>query len=169
VNALDLLSQAEALGASVRAEGNELVLKCRTRLPDELIDDFRRNKADVLAVLSALNSDDAAAHPTACRGCARVIPAGTTLCLDCGSARSPLIKFAVQLSNISKERTLRGQVLVGLDKLHYPRLRLPTGDTVGPGLVAWCPILRDASTSELTALLELVNTQHSAEMGGERK
>ena len=157
MNALDLLSRAEALGASVKAEGNELVLRSRTNLPAELLDDLRRNKADVLAVLIALNAADPAIHPTACRGCARVIPAGTTLCVECGSARSPLVRHAVELSTLAKERTLRGLALVALDKLRYPRLRLPTGETVGPGLISWCPVLRAASASTLTAVLQLAS------------
>jgi RNA polymerase subunit RPABC4/transcription elongation factor Spt4 len=169
VNALDLLAQAEALGASVKAEGNELILRSRINLPEELIDELRRNKAGVLAALHALSEDDPAVHLTACRGCSRVIPAGTTLCVQCGSARSPLVRFAVELSELADERTLRGQVLVALDKLHYPRLRLPSGETTGPGLVAWCPVLRDANASVLKALLILVNQRGVGRSGGDRQ
>ena len=127
---------------------------------------MRKNKQDILAVLHSLSDDDTLTHPTACRGCARVIPAGTTLCIQCGSARSQLVRFAVELSALAEEQTLRGQALVALDRAHYPRLRLPGGLTVGPGLTDWCPVLRDADSPTLEAIIQLVRKNRQAASDG---
>jgi hypothetical protein len=91
--------------------------------------------------------------PVACRGCAAVIRAGTTLCQDCGSKKSPLVRLAVELSSLAQERSSRGRALVALDRRRYPRLRLRDGRRVGPGLLAWGPVLREMDSDELEHLL----------------
>ena len=153
MKALELLARAESMGASIRVDGSDLVLSCRETLPDEFIEELRRYKSDVLAALNA--SDDPAGHPTTCRGCTTMIQSGTTLCTACGSARSPLVRYAVELAALAQERTLRGRALLALDKRGYPRLQLSDDQTGGPGLVRWCAVLRDAETPTLEAIVRM--------------
>jgi hypothetical protein len=94
-------------------------------------------------------------NPVTCRGCGVVIPSGTTLCVGCGAARSPLVRYAVELSELANERTLRGRALVALDRRRYPQLQLAKGRRVGPGLVSWCPVLRAADAKTLRRIIEL--------------
>jgi hypothetical protein len=152
MTAEELLTRAEVLGVSVQADGSELVLRYQGGLPADLVAELRAHKAEVLALLVGKVND----CPVACRGCAALIPAGTTLCVDCGSARSPLVQYAIELYALSEERSLRGQALVALDKRRYPRLRLRDGRTVGPGLLAWCPVLREGNLDTFRSILMLV-------------
>ncbi len=55
-----------------------------------------------------------------------------------------------------QEAVLRGRALCALDHRRYPRLRLPDGRVVGPGLFAWAPVLREAGVDELNAIVALV-------------
>ena len=59
----------------------------------------------------------------------------------------------------SEEQQLRGQVLVELDKRHYPLLDFG-GLRIGPGLEAWGPVLRDLSEPELQALLNRLSRRN---------
>ncbi len=161
MNASELLSRAGALGVSVRADGGELVLRYRGSLPDDLVNQLRQYKSELLMLLSHQEEAGAGADSVACRGCAAIIPAGTTLCIECGSAHSPLIKFAIQLGDLARQRTLRGRALVVLDGRRYPKLRLRDGRTVGPGLLPWCPVLREADTETLQNIVELAEQVQS--------
>ena len=159
MNAIDVLAQAEAQGISVGADGADLVLRYDAELPEDLVRGLRRHKAEVMAFLCA--PDDRDNDPVACRGCAAVIPVGTTLCIECGSKRSPLVRYALELSALAEERTLRGLTLTALDRRRYPRLRLPDGRSVGPGLIGWCPTLRDADAETLRSILRLTGRTNS--------
>jgi hypothetical protein len=101
-----------------------------------------------------LTNQDINDDPVACRGCAEVIPTGTTLCAKCGSAGSPLVQYALKLSELTRQRTLRGRALVALDRRGYPKLRLSNGRGAGPGLLSWCPILQEADASMLKDIIE---------------
>jgi hypothetical protein len=153
MTAQELLSKAEVLGVSVKADGSELVLRYQGGLPDDLVEELRAHKAEVLAFLAREFDDDEA---VACRGCACAIPSGTTLCEDCGSARSLLVRYALELSALTEQRSLRGRALAALDRSGYPGLRLPHGRRVGPGLLAWCPVLREGNPRTLRSILKLV-------------
>jgi hypothetical protein len=154
MTAQELLNRAEVLGVSVQADGSELALRYQGGLPAGLVDELRTHKADVLAFLAGEVDDGV----VACRGCAVPVRAGTTLCAGCGSARSPLIHHALELCALSEERSLRGRALAALDKRRYPRLRLRRGRAVGPGLLAWCPVLRDGNVHTFRRILELVDS-----------
>jgi hypothetical protein len=120
-----------------------------------LRDLIRKHKSLLLTHLDSNN--------VACCSCAAAIPAGTTLCTSCGSKRSPLIPYAIELGTLTEERTLRGAALVALDRRHFPRLVLAGGQSVGPGLLAWCPVLRDLDTTGLRALVALIDeSKHHA-------
>jgi TubC N-terminal docking domain len=161
MTAEELLTRAEVLGVSVQADGSELVLRYRGGLPADLVDELRAHKAEVLAFLVG-DIDDS---PVACRGCAAAIPAGTTLCVECGSARSPLVRYALELCMLSEERSLRGRTLSALDKVQYPKLRLRDGRTVGPGLLAWCPVLREGNSRTLRSILKLLQREGEGAAG----
>ena len=45
--------------------------------------------------------------------------------------------------------------MAALDKRRYPRLRLSDALSVGPGLIAWCPVLRDADSKTLKRIIVL--------------
>jgi TubC N-terminal docking domain len=152
MKAEQLVTRAEALGVSLSADGAELVLRHQGSLPRELVDELRAHKTEVLAFLEGEVDDS----PAVCRGCAALIPAGTTLCVECGSARSPLVHYALELCALSEERSLRGRALAALDKVRYPKLRLHDGRIVGPGLLAWCPVLREGNTETFRNILKLV-------------
>ena len=153
----ELLSKAQARGVSVEADGPDLVLRSEAGVPEELVEEMRRSKADLLRLLIAEQEvDDYANDPIACRGCAEVIPGGTTLCVACASSHSPLVRYALELSALTEERTLRGRALGALDRRRYPKLVLPGGSTVGPGLLAWCPVLREGNAATFRAVLKLV-------------
>ncbi len=123
-------------------------------LTEELRSLIREHKAELICFLQ--QRDDFTDDPVACRGCAAVIPAGTTLCAQCGSARSPLVRFAVELSLEAERRTLRGRALIALDHRGFPKVRLADGSSAGPGLLSWCPVLREMGSDQLQALLRQV-------------
>jgi hypothetical protein len=91
----------------------------------------------------------------ACRGCGSDIPMGRTLCCACSVANSPLVQNAVALSELSREPSLRGRALVALDHRRYPRLQLSRTRSAGPGLIAWCPVLRAGDARTLRRIIEL--------------
>jgi hypothetical protein len=159
VKAKELLTRAEALGISVHVEGQDLVLRRDGGLPAGLLKEMRRHKPEVVAFLGTI----ASGGDVTCRGCAASIPVGTTLCAACGRATSPLVRFAVELGDLTRERSLRGQALCALDQRRYPRLDLSDGRKVGPGLLAWCPVLREAGSSQLREIVGLA--QASGEGG----
>jgi len=156
MNAAELLSRIEALGVSVKVDAGDLILRFDVEPPGELVQELREHKAEVLSYLNQSREQNLDDDPVSCRGCATLIPAGTTLCVECGSARSPLVRYAVQLGGLAEERTLRGRALLALDKRRYPKLKLPDGRTVGPGLLAWCPILRDGNAASFRDILKLI-------------
>jgi hypothetical protein len=152
MNAADLLAKAKAIGATVAADGGDLVLRSRVAIPEDLISDLRAHKAEVLALLVR---EDATRQSTTCRGCGVVILAGRTLCTNCGSAASPLFRYALELCSLVEQRTLRGRALIALDRRRYPQVRLSGGEKVGPGLISWCPVLRDAKPEKLREIIAL--------------
>jgi len=58
--------------------------------------------------------------------------------------------------SLAYERHRRASALVALDRRRYPRLRLSDGRTVGPGLLAWAPVLREMDAPTLDVLLRLI-------------
>lgn len=156
---VEIIVRVHEHGGELTPDGDLLRYRGPT-LTDELRTLIREHKPGLLAHL-AVPIADPYDDPVACRGCATVIPAGTTLCIDCGSARSPLVRYAVQLVSETEHRTPRGQALVALDRRRYPKIDLDDGRTVGPGLVAWCPVLREMGTGELRELIRLVKQTDS--------
>jgi hypothetical protein len=151
MTAEEVLTRAQALGVTVSVDGPDLVVRCEAGLPTDLVEELRQHKSELLFLLANDPDDD----PVCCRGCAEVIPAGTTLCVECGSARSPLVRYAVELSALAAEKTLRGQALVALDRRRYPKLTLSGGHSIGPGLIAWAAVLRDAKAPTLRRIIAL--------------
>ena len=151
MNAAELLTRADTLGIALLPDGADLVVRFEQEPPKDFVEALRVNKPAVLALLARDISDD----PVACRGCAAVIPAGTTLCTECGAARSPLVKMALEMVALTNERSLRGRALALLDRRNYPRLTLSDKRVVGPGLLAWCPVLREAGAGELAGIIRV--------------
>ncbi|MPZ47891.1 MAG: hypothetical protein GEU75_00995 [Dehalococcoidia bacterium] len=165
-NIAEIIARVQAHGGELTplADGN---IRYRgAPLTNELRTLLHENKAPLIEALGhqddkreAVESDLSSHDPVACRGCAALIPAGTTLCADCGSKHSPLIRYALELSAVSEERTLRGRTLIALDLRRYPRLELPDGQLVGPGLIAWAPVLREANKYTLQAILRVATRE----------
>jgi hypothetical protein len=117
---------------------------------DELNETNEVNSADLLTT-----SDAQVSESSTCRGCAAIVPNGKTVCATCSHADSPLVQNAVELSELAQEASLRGRALVALDRKRYPRLQLSKERRVGPGLIAWCPVLRAADPRTLKRIIEL--------------
>ena len=149
------------LGVTLHADGADLVLRYKNDPPEDFVQELREHKPELIALLTAAPEDS----PAACRGCAGLIPAGTTPCANCGSAQSPLVRYALELSALTEERTLRGQAIIALDSRRYPKLRLPDGRIVGPGLIPWCPVLREGKAATFRAILRLVESARRMEEG----
>ena len=86
-------------------------------------------------------------------------------CTECGFALSVVAKSTLcgrcvakdyALPGVearhSKEDQLRGEVLGTLDRLGYPALSLADARQVGPGLLAWGPVLREMGSHDLSNL-----------------
>lgn len=71
------------------------------------------------------------------------------VCSACGDDRVPGSKYCI--------RHLRGHLVSVLDQRGWPRLRLPDGRTVGPGLLAWCPVVRHLWKLPVLELAATVN------------
>lgn len=158
MKAAELLKRAQKMGVSVFIDGADLVLRAPTQLPTDFIEELRRHKAEIRTFLE----HEASPSIATCRGCAAAIPVGTTLCAVCGSARSPLIRYAVELSELAEQKTFRSSALLALDKCGYPRLALRDGLIVGPGLVSWCEILRDGDRKTLKRIIDLAGRKLEA-------
>jgi hypothetical protein len=75
------------------------------------------------------------------------------LCGRCVLARpSSATGEAAQENNQTRARHLRSRALVALDKRGYPKVVLTDGP-VGPGLIAWAPVLREMDSDQLENLL----------------
>ena len=166
-----ILDRVKELGGEIVPIEEGLIRYRGPALSGQLRQLIHENKAIILSALEPEAMDDVLSddsNPTACRGCAAAIPAGTTLCVDCGSKRSPLIRYAVELGALAEERSLRGLALLALDKRRYPGLRLADGQTAGPGLTSWCPVLQEAGPEVLRQIIDLAR-RSKTRSGGEDK
>ena len=141
--------------------GSTLCAECggrRSRLVQWALEHGAKQAQSVPTEAAATPAPARTGSPRRCTSCGHSLSVLNVVGL-CGRCVLPHSSSATsdvaEKSDQEEERHLRGRALVALDKHGYPRLVLADG-SVGPGLEAWGPVLREMGGAQLRALIGVI-------------